>query len=352
MRSAKRPVWTGAEMTITAADIDLALIGDSRSLDEVIRIASVADRAGVKNFWMTEGTGRDAFAVLTAVALATERIGLGTGIVNTWSRTPTALAQATRTVMELMGDRTFNLGLGSSGKALIEKFHGVSFQAPMQRLEECVRSIDHIFRTGNVPGPGKVFATRGAAIGRPGIDLPDRQRLKIYVAGLNPRSIQITGRYADGWLPIWPSKTRGVQALEVLTAAATDAGRPVPDISSYVYGVISDDPRLVQLVRGTLAWYIAANGVVYRNLFTRMGYEKEVAEVVELWNAGRRDEARRVVDQAMLEDTALIGDVIEFERSVAEFRSAGVGRVILQFPPTTPIEDILSMMGKLEPTAA
>lgn len=335
-------------MGIKASDIDLALIGDSRSMDDVVQVAQAADRAGIKNFWMTEGTGRDAFSVLTTVALNTERIGLGTGIVNTWSRTPLGIAQATRSVMELMGDRRFNLGIGSSGKALIEKFHGVGFDRPMARLEEYVRIIDHIFETGRVPGPGKIFATQDVAVGKPGLDLPARDRLKIYVAGLTPRSIEITGRYADGWLPIWPSKRYGVAAIDALRAAAAGAGRRAPAVSSYVYGVISDDPRLVQLVRGTLAWYIAANGVVYRNMFDRMGYGKEVSAIVDLWNAGDHDGARHIVDQAMLEDVSLFGAPEQFEASLRGFEDADIERVILQFPPTTSTADMLTMIEALE----
>lgn len=341
----------------TTSDIDLAVIIDSRSRDDLIRIAVEADRIGISNFWVTETMGRDAFSVLTSIALRTNQIGLGTGITNIWARTPSALAQATATVMEVMGDRTFNLGIGGSGKSLIEKLHGIPFDKPMGRLEEYVRIIDHIFTTGNLPGPMEIFTTQEMPMARAGKRegvgglFGDRDRLKIFVAGLTPRSLATTGKYADGWLPIWPSKSRGVEALETLREAADSVGRPMPDVSSYIYGVISDDPRLIQLVRDTLAFYVAANGVAYQHMFERMGYENEVAEIIDLWQEGKRDEARTVVNQAMLEDTSLIGELPAFEAGIEQFRAAGVERPILQFPPATSTEDIMSMLAKLAPAS-
>lgn len=334
-----------------STDIDLALITESRPLDEVLQVVQTAERAGIQNFWLTEGTKLDLFSVLAVVASNTERIGLGTGIVNIFGRSPLALTQAVNTVLRYMEpERVFNLGLGSSGKQLIEKFYGIPFEKPMARLEEYVRTIDHIFSTGHVPVGEGIYKSQGVAVGTAGRHdgVAPRERVKIFVAGLNPRSVEITGTYADGWLPIWPSKSRGGEAIERLKSAAAAAGRPTPQISAYIYGVISDDPELIQLVRGTLAWYLAANGSVYANMFRRIGYEKEVQEIIDLWQSGDRDGARHIVDQAMLEDVALMGEVAEFGRRVQEFHDAGIDNVILQFPPTTSTHDILAMLAKLE----
>lgn len=335
------------ELRAAPLELDMAIGSDGLTRDEIVSVAVAAEHAGLKNFWVTEGTGRDAFSVLTSVALATQRIGLGTGIVNIFARTPTATAQAAASLMELMGDRTFNLGLGASGKALIEKFHGIPFEHPMARMQEFIQIVDQIFKTGKVPAEGTVFKTQDVKTGV----RADRSRLKIFVAGLTPRTIQITGEYADGWLPIWPSKSRGMEALATLRSAAEGAGREMPTVAAYIYGVVSDDPKLVQLVRGTLAWYLAANGVAYRNMFNRMGYEREANEICDLWTEGKRDEARQIVNQEMLEDTSLFGDVQQFEQSVQEFRAAGIDRPILRFPEGTPMQDILNMLGKLNQSA-
>lgn len=331
-----------------SAGIDLAINTESRPIDEIVLVAQAAERAGIRTLWLTEGTRLDVFSVLAVVADRTEQIGLGTGIVNTFSRTPLALAQSSNTILEILGaERTFALGLGSSGKSLIEKFYGVPFTTPMARLEEYVRTIDHIFSTGSVPGPQQFFQSQGVAVARRGSQLADRNRLSVFVAGLSPRSIDITARYADGWLPIWQSKSRGAKAVAELESSARDAGRGRPQICAYIYGVVSDDEALIALVRGTLAWYIAANGTVYANLFERVGYGAEVERITALWRSGDHDAATRAVTREMLEDVSLMGEGADFSRRVTEFTAMGIDRVVLQFPPSLGTEVILSMIDKL-----
>lgn len=330
-------------------EMDVAIGTDTfGDRSDLLKVAVAADRAGLRNFWITESLGRDAFTALTSIAEVTKTIGLGTGIVNTYARTPTATALAAASVMEIMDGRTFNLGVGSSGKQLIEKLHGVPFDRPMSRMQEFVQVIDHIFRTGTVPDGGDIFATQGVDVTVP---LPPREQLKIFIAGLTPRTIEITGGYADGWLPLWPSKTRGVDALETLRAAATAAGRPMPEIAPYIYGVVSGDPAMVQLVRRTLAWYIAANGVAYRHMFERMGYVDETAEICALWEAGDREKARHIVDQAMFDDTTLTGEPEEFERNVEAFRAAGIDRPVLRLPEGLDAQEMVAMIARLERAA-
>lgn len=336
-------------MTAKPWEMDIAMGGETfADYRDLVKVAVAADRAGIQNFWLTERLGRDAFALLAPIAAATENIGLGTGIVNTFGRTPAMMAQTTATLMEQMGDRPFNLGIGSSGKQLVEEFHGVPFATPMARLEEYIRILDSIFTTGKTPAGGTIFSTEEIRVH---FELPDRKRLKIWVGSLTPRSIEITGKYADGWLPVWPSKSRGVEAVTHLEDAAAAAGRPTPEIAAYIYGVVSEREDLVQLLRGTLAWYIGANGVVYHNLFKRLGYEREADEIADLWHAGKRDEARHVVDQAMLEDTVMMGELPEFEAAADAFRAAGMTRPILRFPEGTSLEDTLAMLAKLERSA-
>src|ERR1700761_3364517 len=139
------------------SDIDISIGTSEFTRAQLLLIARAADGLGVGTVFLTEGAGRDPFSVLTEMALQTRRIGLGTGIVNVFSRTPTALAQCTASVMELMGDRPFYLGLGTSGKQLMEKYHGVPFDRPVSRLQETVQVIDYAFTTGALPDGGDIF---------------------------------------------------------------------------------------------------------------------------------------------------------------------------------------------------
>src|SRR6185437_1683420 len=103
------------------------------------------DELSVESAWVAEAWGRDAFSMLTELALSTKKIQLGTAIVNVFSRSPAVLAMTFGTLDELSGGRAV-IGLGSSGKNVIEHWHGVPFEKPATRLREYVQIIDMIMR--------------------------------------------------------------------------------------------------------------------------------------------------------------------------------------------------------------
>lgn len=329
--------------TRTIADIDVALGSGDFARPELVSIAQVADQLGVGNLFLTEGTGRDTFSLLTEIALKTRHIGLGTGIVNIFSRTPTALAQCTATVMELMGDRAFNLGLGTSGKQLMRKYHGVAYERPVSRMREAVRIIDTAFTTGRIPEGGDIFPLAGLPLG---LAAP-RSRLKIYVAGLSAPTLDVTGRNADGWLPIWFSIDHGQQPLEQARSSAKDAGRGEPIVSAFCYGGVGAGEDLKKHIRSTLAWYVAANGTAYRRLFESYGYVEEVARICELWAAGKRQQARESVPDHLLADTALFGNPPEFLAAVDRFIAAGVDRPVLRMQSQLTAAEVIKMLADL-----
>lgn len=333
---------------MTELPVEIALGTDERSRADLVRIARRADDVGVPGAWFTEGVGRDVFTVLTEVALVTTRIRLGTGIINVFARTPTMIAQSTASVLELMAGRGFDLGLGTSGRGLVEKAYGVGFDRPVTRLSETVRIVDATFREHRTPGPLTVLQPEHFPFGV----ATDRGRLRIHVAGLGPSSLRVTGRYADGWLPIWPS-IRGFATLRAdVDRAAADADRPRPEVVAYVYGAVGEDERDRRTVRDTLAWYVAGNGTAYRHLFERYGYAEEVRRIYELWADGRRPEARQAVPDDLLDDTALLGVPGEFLARAERFAAAGVDRVVWRVPRQIETDEVLTMLNQLSTVAA
>lgn len=328
--------------------LDLALGTDERSRDDLTQIVLRAEHAGVRGAWFTEAVGRDVFTVLTSIALATERVELGTGIVNVFARTPTMIAQSAASVLEVMAGRRFNLGLGTSGKRLIENAYGVAFDRPVTRLAETVRVVDTIFRQATTPEPMTVMRTRSFPFGL----AAERDRLRIFVAGLGPRSLRVTGELGDGWLPIWPSARHFGRLRSELDGYAIDAQRPLPVVAAYVYGAVGASGKDRRAVRDTLAWYVAANGTAYRRLFERYGYGEVVGGVAELWAAGRRDDARAAVPDTLLDDTALLGSAQNVLEQVRRLETSGVDRVVWRVPRQLPTPDVLAMIDDLAAAAA
>src|SRR6266545_4645009 len=124
--------------------------------DQALARVRLADEAGVDTAWVAEAWGRDCFTMLALMARETQRIHLGTGIVNTYSRTPAALAQHFATLDELSGGRMI-IGLGTSGPQVIEHFHGVKFNPPLTRMKEYVEIINTLMRNEPLKYSGKLF---------------------------------------------------------------------------------------------------------------------------------------------------------------------------------------------------
>src|SRR5947207_15918272 len=124
--------------------------------EQALARVRLAEEAGVDTAWVAEAWGRDCFTMLALMARETRRMQLGTGIVNTYSRTPAALAQHFATLDELSGGRML-IGLGTSGPQVIEHFHGVSFRPPLTRLKEYVEIINTLMRNEPLKYNGKLF---------------------------------------------------------------------------------------------------------------------------------------------------------------------------------------------------
>lgn len=159
-----------------------------------------AERLGVDSAWSSEAWGFDAITPLAYLAGQTETIKLGTGIMQAGTRTPSAVAMTALTMASLSGGR-FILGLGNSGPQVVEGWHGVPFDRPVQRLCEIVDIVRMVTSGERLNYEGKVYTLplpggegRSLKTSAPPAQIP------IYLATLGPKSLEMTGEIADGWV--------------------------------------------------------------------------------------------------------------------------------------------------------
>ena len=277
---------------------------DYQALCEKVQIA---EAAGVHSAWVPEAWGRDAFTILTLLADKTKRINLGTAIVNTYSRTPAALAQHFATLDEVSGGRML-LGLGTSGPQVIEHFHGVAFQPPLQRMREYVEIINTLMKGEPLKYSGKVFdLQRGFTLRFQ----PVRDHIPIYLATLNARSVKMTAELADGWLPIMIPIEHLKSEIDNLRQASVAAGRPANAVAVRSPGTITvtsqvDKARAASA--GMLAFYIGRMGTFYAAQLTRLGYGEAVETIKEAWAGGSRA-AGEAVPVQLVDATGCVGSV-------------------------------------------
>jgi alkanesulfonate monooxygenase SsuD/methylene tetrahydromethanopterin reductase-like flavin-dependent oxidoreductase (luciferase family) len=306
-----------------------------------VTLAAEAERLGFGGVWVPEGaSGAEAFSTLTAVALRTERVALGTGIVNPFARPPSTLVQSIATVADCAGDRPLNIGLGPSSRYVVENPLGAVYRRTVQRVAETIEIVRAAAGQGSVDFTGEVFQVRGIRW-----TPPPAAPVRLYVGGLGPKMLAMTGRCADGWLPIWPSRRSFGVLREPVAAAAAAAGRPMPTVAAYVYtDVGQDEAASVASLRRTLAWYMVNAGTGYQDMFRRIGYSDVVAEVNAHWRAGRRDAARDAVPRAAVDDLCLVGGRDTIAAQLDALRDVGIDTVVLQFPSDRGVERITEII--------
>ncbi len=305
---------------------------------ENIGIAQEADRLGYAVCWAAEAYGSDVPTVLSWVGAKTERIDLGAAVMQIPARSPAMTAMTAATLDTLSGGR-FRLGLGVSGPQVSEGWHGVRFGSPLSRTREYVDIVRMALRRDVVSYAGKHF-TLPLPDG-PGKALkltvrPAREHIPVYLAAVGPKNLELAGEIADGWLAIFFSPEHAGDHLEHLRAGARKAGKGTEadplagfDIVPTVPVFITDNLDVAYAaVSNYAALYVGGMGSreknFYNQLACRMGFEKEAAQIQELYLAGRGRDAAAAVPREFLDATSLLGPPERITARLAAYRDAGV----------------------------
>jgi F420-dependent oxidoreductase-like protein len=334
------------------AAISLRLASDDWS--EASTYVVEAERLGVATVWSAEAWGHDAVTPLAFLAARTSRIRLGTGIMQAGARTPALVAMTAMSLASMSGGR-FNLGLGVSGPQVIEGWHGIAFERPVRRLRETIDIVRLIARGERAEYRGEVYelprpggegkALRSGARPQPGIP--------IYLATLSPRSLELTGEMADGWLGTSFMPEHAAAFLGHIAVGAARAGRRVTDLDIQAGGVVafSDDlPRLVAARKPGIAFTLGAMGSrqhnFYNQAYQRAGYRDMALAVQKRWLEGRREEAAALVPDEVVLRTNLLGTEAMVRDRLRAYRAAGVTTVRVE-PEASALAPRLETLGRL-----
>jgi len=335
----------------TATTVEL-----SGEVGEVVDFAVEAEKLGLDICWVAEAWGADAPSALGFIAARTQRMLLGSGVLQVGTRSPVAVAQTAITLSNLSGGR-FLLGLGASGPQVIEGLHGVSFSRPLARMRETVEIVRQVFAGGKVSYSGTQFQ-----IPRPGEAVPMRlstaaeHAIPIYLAALSPAMLRLTGEIADGWLGTSFVPEGAVDAYFAhLDTGLAAAGRSRADLDicqGAEVAFAADEDELRRMVAGRkkeLAFSLGGMGSsstnYYNQAYSRQGWAEVAAEVRERWQQGDRDGAAQLVTDEMVLATTLIGTEEMVRARLAVWRDAGVNTVRL-YPAGDTVAAKLETLGR------
>ena len=312
-----------------------------------------AERLGVDVCFIPEAWGTDAVSRIAYLAAKTERIVLGSGIIQIATRTPAMMAQTALSLASLSGNR-FILGLGVSGPQVIEGLHGQPFAHPLGRMRETIEIIRLAFAGDRIVYQGKHFT-----LPRPGgegkalrIDQQPNPHIPIYLATLAPKMLELTGELADGWLGTSFVPEAASVYTERLAAGAARTGRTLADLDLSQGGDVafSDDvDALVAERKPRLAFSLGGMGSAttnfYNDAYSRQGWADAAEEVQRLWVDGRRQQAVDAVPDEMILQTTLIGTEEMVRERMRVWRDAGISTLRI-YPAGQTLDQRLETLGR------
>lgn len=314
----------------------------------VLRTAQLAEDLGYDSIWIPEAWAYEQFQLLTEVALHTKRLKLATGIANVFSRSPGLLAMSAATLDEISGGRVI-LGLGTSGKVVVENFHGVPYRKPLTRLRETVGILRALWRGDRLqPEMSTLFDARHFKLEM----TPLRADIPIYVASLQDQAIREVGAMADGWVPtFWPYRHLEDGAA-LLAEGARGAGRDASRIAIAPFMAIIplDDAAVARsMIKPLVAFYIGGMGVYYHALFCRYGFQENADLVRDLYTKGDRRQAAAAVADELIDAIAICGPPAHCHERLAEWRTHGVTAALMNLPTGAPVEVTEQLLRAMAP---
>jgi F420-dependent oxidoreductase-like protein len=304
------------------------------------------EKAGLDTVWVAEAYGFDSPTLMGYLAAKTETIEIGSAILNIYSRTPGALLQTAAGLDNVSGGRAI-LGLGASGPQVIEGFHGVPYSKPLGRTAEVIDIVRRGLRREPLTNDGiiKLPLTKedGAVtgLGKPLKILthPDRDSIPIYIAALGPKSVEQAAEIADGWIPhlFHPEKAHLVWG-DALAAGAAKRSPELGPLEVNAGGMVAigegaETKALLDLARPIFALYVGGMGAKGKNFYNDVarsyGYEREAAEIQDLYLSGKKKEAEALIPTEWLEAANLVGPASYVRERLAAFREAGVTNLSL-----------------------
>ncbi|MCS5638530.1 MAG: LLM class F420-dependent oxidoreductase [Myxococcota bacterium] len=313
-----------------------------------LELIKEAEGLGFDSVWTAEAWGSDAVSPAAWVLAQTEKINVGTAIMQMPARSPAATAMTAMTLYALSGGR-FILGLGPSGPQVVEGWHGVAYGRPLTRTREYVSIIRTILeRKERLTHEGFHYQLPYQGSDATGLGKPLKSilhgdpALRIFTASISPNGLACAAEVANGVFPIWmnPERFDLFEASFEQGFAKAGGGKSLADfeVAPFVTAIMGDDLEKCRMpVKSSMALYIGGMGARGKNFYNdyakRLGYEEAAVKIQDLYLDGKKNEAAAAVPDALVDDVALVGPEDRIRDRLQAWKAAGkqghVGAMLL-----------------------
>jgi alkanesulfonate monooxygenase SsuD/methylene tetrahydromethanopterin reductase-like flavin-dependent oxidoreductase (luciferase family) len=336
---------TTAWWPVTESSVGAGVTPFQTDAEATIRLAVSAEELGYARFGTAEGWTHDAVVLLTQIAGVTSRIGLGTGVLPVWSRSPAAIAMAAAGLQRASGGR-FALGLGASSPPLVEGLHGMTWRRPVSRMRSTLVTVRALLDGDRLPLDRE--GVRALRLGAP----PER-RIPILLAALAPSSVRLAGELADHWLPFLWARSRLPDGRVLLAEGQARADSPAQTAVtvSVPLALAEDDETARRIAAGWLLAYLTRMGPLYpRLLRDQFGFAREVDALLEA-NANGGLPRLPAAAEALARDVTVMATYADAPEAVHLWLEAGADAIDLVLPLGVPEEQLREMLEAAAPAA-
>ena len=301
-------------------------IGSLLELKEILEFASIVDKnENIHSIWAPESWGKEVFSTLGAISQVTNRVKIGTSIVNIYSRSPATIGMGGIT-LDTLSNRRVILGLGTSTSVLVENLHGIKFEKPLIRMKEYVQSIKLLLKS-------KYVTYHGQTVNIKNFKLLEHSRddIPIYVAAVNPGMINMATKYADGIILYLKPKDELKMAIKNIKFK--NQNQEFMKAFVIITSVSNKDPSLASLrAARTLAFYISVGRIYYESL-VKTKYKSTVERIYYDYNKYGLTESMRNITDEMLDDFVIAGSINDCNSQIKRWKKIGIDLPILQMNP-------------------
>jgi len=303
--------------------------------DKLIELADL----GYTDIWSAESDGADGFTPLALAAAWEPRLRLGTAIIPAFTRGPACFAQSVAAMADAAPGR-FAIGVGSSSNVIIEKWNGIPFTQPYQRVRDLVRFLKDALSGEKVSKSYDSFEVSGFKLGvRP------EQPPKILVAALREGMLRLAGREADGTIINWLAATDVPKVASVVRAFGEDK-----EIVARIFVCPSENADLVrQAGKFAIAAYL--NVPVYAAFHDWLGRGPQLQGMWDNWKAGDRKAALAAIPDEVVDQLIVHGSFAECRAKIQQYFDNGVTTSSLAILPLDPAVNHSEAVRNLAPNA-
>ena len=300
-----------------------------------------AESLGYDSIWTAEAYGADAVTPAAWILAQTDKIKVGTSIMQMPARSPACCAMTAMTLSQLSNGR-FIVGLGASGPQVVEGWHGVAYGRPITRTKEYISIMKKVFaREAPVEHDGFHYSLPysgddGTGLGKPLKSILQADKdIPIYTASITPNGLAGSAEVADGVFPIWMDPAKPEVLLPHIEKGLAKSGRTMMeyDIAPFITCIMGDDINACrQPIKGNMALYIGGMGARDKNFYNdyckALGFEDAAVKIQDLYLSGKKDEAMASVPDELVDACHLVGPAEHIREQLARWKEAGANGIV------------------------